>query len=97
MFREGLATEQQVSDYRTLRNNEKPNIPTLLFVSQDEATFNAMLGANGLEKWKKIHENYIDGLSNGKIVQLDCGHYVHVEAPDQISSELRKFIDDLDR
>ena len=68
MFREGLATEQQVSDYRTLRNNEKPNIPTLLFVSQDEATFNAMLGANGLEKWKKIHENYIDGLSNGKIV-----------------------------
>lgn len=96
MFREGLATEQQVSDYKALRNIEKPDIPTLLFVSQDEATFNAMLGENGSEKWKKIHENYIDGLSNGKIVQLDCGHYVHVEAPEQISSELRKFIDDLD-
>lgn len=96
MFREGLTTEQQVSDYKALRNTEKPNVPTLLFVSQDEATFNAMLGENGLEKWKKIHENYIDGLSNGKIVQLDCGHYVHVEAPEQICSELRKFIDDLD-
>ena len=97
MFREGLATRQQISDYKALRNTEKPNVPTLLFVSQDEATFNAMLGENGLEKWKKIHENYIDGLSNGKIVQLDCGHYVHVEAPEQISTELRKFIDDLDR
>lgn len=96
MFREGLTTEQQVSDYKALRNTEKPNVPTLLFVSQDESTFNAMLGENGLEKWKKIHENYIDGLSNGKIVQLDCGHYVHAEAPEQICSELRKFIDDLD-
>ncbi len=97
MFREGLATEQQVSDYRVLRNTEKPDVPTLLFVSQDEAAFNAMLGENGLEKWERIHENYIVGLSNGKIVHLDCGHYVHVEAPDQISPELREFIDNLDR
>lgn len=96
MFREGLATEQQVNDYKALRNTEKPNIPTLLFASQDEATFNAMLGENGLEIWKKIHENYIDGLSNGKIVQLDCGHYVHVEEPERISAELKSFIDGLD-
>lgn len=96
MFREGLATEQQVNDYKALRNAEKPDVPTLLFVSEDEATFNAMLGENGLEKWKKIHENYIDGLSNGKIIQLDCGHYVHVEVPEQISVELRSFIDGLD-
>lgn len=51
-----------------------------------------MLGENGSEKWKKIHENYIDGLSNGKMVQLDCGHYVHVEAPEQICSELKRFL-----
>ena len=96
MFREGLATEQQINDYKVLRNTEKPDTPTLLFVSSDEAMFGAMLGEHGLENWKKIHENYIDGLSNGKIVNLDCGHYVHVEAPEQISTEIKSFIDDLD-
>lgn len=78
-----------------LRNTEKPDTPTLLFVSDDEAMFGAMLGEHGLEKWKKIHENYIGGLSNGRIVNLDCGHYVHVEAPEQISTEIKRFLDDL--
>ncbi len=96
MFREGLATVQQIQDYKALRNAEIPDVPTLLFVSQDEATFNAMLGENGLEKWKKIHENYIEGLSNGRIINLACGHYVHVEAPEQISNELKEFINDPD-
>ncbi len=95
MFREGLATTQQISDYKMLRNTEKPDTPTLLFVSDDEAMFGAMLGEHGLENWKKIHENYIDGLSNGRIVNLDCGHYVHVEAPEQISTEIKRFLDDL--
>ncbi len=55
-----------------------------------------MLGEHGLENWKKIHENYADGLSNGRIVELDCGHYVHVEAPERISAEMKSFIDGLE-
>ena len=95
MFREGLPTKQLVNDYKALRNAEKPDIPTLLFVSNDEDTFGAMLGENGLTKWKKIHYNYIDGLTNGIIKELDCGHYVHVEKPKEISQEMKTFINGL--
>lgn len=95
MFREGLATAQQISDYKTLYDSEKPDVPTLLFVSDDDETFGMMLGENGLDKWKMIHENYAAGLSNGKVVQLECNHYVHVEAPDQISQEIKTYIETL--
>ena len=90
-----MPTEQQVSDYKALHSAEKPDIPTLMFVSNDEDTFGAMLGENGLAKWKEIHRNYISGLTNGKLTELDCGHYVHVEKPDEISREIKDFINGL--
>ena len=91
MYREGLMTQQQLADFQAVRSADKPDVPTLLFVSNDAATFGAMLGENGLQKWQDIHASYIEGLSDGKLVQLDCGHYVHVEKPDTVSREIRDF------
>ena len=95
IFRENVPTVQQISDFKALHAAEIPDVPTLLFVSEDEENFGAMLGENGLDKWKTIHQNYIAGLTDAKLVQLSCGHYVHVEAPEQISGEIRSFTERL--
>ena len=70
-------------------------MPTLLFISSDEATFSAMLGENGLQRWRTIHENYASRLTYSKQVQLDCGHFVHAEDPDTVSRETDTFLTEL--
>ena len=71
-----------------------PDVPTLQILSSDETTFSMMFGENGLQTWAQIHENYQAALSGGRLVQLDCGHYVHVEKPEAVSAEIRKFLND---
>ena len=95
MFREGLATARQLEALRALRAAEVPDVPTLQFLSNDAEMFAAMLGEDGLGNWVQIHERFIAGLTDARIVRLECGHYVHVEAPDQISAEIRRFLDGL--
>lgn len=95
MYREGILTQQQLRDFTALHDSPVPDIPTLLFVSSDEDMFRMMLGENGLHTWREIHEHYAAAVSNGQLVQLDCGHSVHAEAPDAVSAAVRTFINDL--
>ena len=44
------------------------------------------------EKWRSIPENYISGCDNARYIELDCPHYVHDYKYDEISNEIRKFI-----
>ena len=96
MFREGLATARQIEALSSLREAAVPDVPTLQILSDDAAMFAAMLGEDGLDQWVQIHERYIDGLTDARIVRLACGHYVHAEAPDEISTEIRDFLDSLE-
>ena len=94
MAREGILTDSQRSDFIALHDAPVPDVPTLFFVSDDSDMFAKMLGENGLEKWKTIHENYLAGLTNPRLVQLRCGHYVHVEEPDTVSAEIRRYLNE---
>ncbi len=94
MFREGIMTASQRSDCLALHDAPVPDVPTLQILSSDATTFTQMLGENGLQTWKQIHENYNAALSTGRLVQLDCKHYVHAEAPDAVSTEIRNFLND---
>ena len=63
-------------------NTPVPDIPTLFIVSDGSAMEQLMEP----ETWRKIHEDYIDEITNGVIINLECGHYVHVEKPDEVAS-----------
>lgn len=95
MAREGVLTDAQRSDMTALHDAPEPDVPTLLFVSDDAEMFSKMLGENGLQKWKTIHENYAAGLTNARLVQLQCGHYVHAEEPDAVSAEIRNYLNEV--
>ena len=64
-----------------------PQVPMLLFISDGS-------GGTGFtkEKWRSIPENYISGCDNARYIELDCPHYVHDYKYDEISNEIRKFI-----
>lgn len=42
------------------------------------------------EKWWDAHQEYADASTNGKLVQLNCGHYVHDFEYRQIAEEIRE-------
>ena len=66
----------------------KPDIPTLLFVSDGKET--------GIANWAGIQKDYISSLTNARTIEFDCGHYVHNFKQDEINRQMREFIEGLD-
>ncbi len=67
-----------------INSSPKPDVPMLMFVSDGKET--------GIEKWVEIQKDYAVNLSNAKVIELDCGHYVHNFEQEQIDKDLREFI-----
>lgn len=61
-----------------------PDIPTLLFVSDGKEVAD--------DNWAGIQRDYASKLSDCKVIELDCGHYVHNFEADRISAEIKDFI-----
>ena len=59
-------------------------IPTLLFVSDGKEVAD--------DNWAGIQRDYASKLSDSKVIELDCGHYVHNFEADRISAEIKDFI-----
>lgn len=71
---------------KLVQNNEVPQVPMLLFVSNGIGT-----GWNENE-WREYQKSYLENVENGKIINLDCPHYVHDYEYDKISEEIRAFL-----
>lgn len=71
----------------TVRKNGVPKVPMLLFVSNGSGT-----GWNE-EEWCVYQENYIENVVNGKLIKLDCPHYVHDYEYERISDEIGRFLE----
>ena len=71
-----------------INSADKPDVPTLLFLSDGKET-------NG-QVWIDAMHDYADGLTDAKIIELDCGHMVTTEKPDEIAAAMREFIAVLD-
>ena len=67
----------------------KPDVPALLFCSNGSGT--------GLEKesWLESQKDYASGLTNARLIELDCPHYVHNFETDRIYSEIKSFLSQL--
>ena len=63
-----------------------PDTPTLQFIS----TYNS-----NYEYWKSTHQELVDAATFGRLVELDCGHYLHQFESERIAAETKKFIEEL--
>ena len=95
MLREMICDEHALDVLLKIYHGPIPNVPTLFFVSYDEAMLSRAYGS--IENWRLIHDNYISDVTDGAIVYLDCGHYVHAENPDEVSRAMKAFIESPDR
>ena len=73
----------------TVRKNGVPQVPMLLFVSTGSGT-----GWNA-EEWRTYQEHFIENVENGKLIYLDCPHYVHDYGYEAISEEMGMFLAEL--
>lgn len=87
---ETLENAQTVS--RKILENPKPECPVLIFTSLGEGDPN---DKEAVEKWRGYARDYTSDMPNAKLVELDCGHYVHCLETDTIESEMRSLISGL--
>ena len=63
-----------------------PKTPTLQFLAMQRHS------AEEAEAWKASHQKIVDASSNGKLIELDCEHYVYLFEKDRIVQEIREFL-----
>ncbi len=72
-----------------VKKNEVSNVPILMFSSNGQGT------GWDEEVWKNFQKNYIENIEDGKIINLDCSHYVHDIEYEKIADETKKVIKSL--
>lgn len=94
LFYQRTATVTMINEAKVVKDNANavkkngiPQVPILLFISDGS-------GGTGFtkEKWRSIPEEYISGSDNADYIELDCLHYVHDYEFEEISKEIRNFI-----
>ncbi len=86
-------TMQNEGDVEIALNDERnsaplPTVPVLLYVSNETSNDEYRIG--GMQAM-------VDASSDGTLIQLDCGHYVHYYAYERISQDMKAFIEKPDR
>ncbi|MBO4456892.1 MAG: alpha/beta hydrolase, partial [Butyrivibrio sp.] len=61
-----------------------PTVPTVQYVAKQNCDLSA--------EWEPGHQVLVDASENGKLIKLDCGHYVYKEEPDTIINGIREFL-----
>ena len=96
IFYEKTATTTMVNEVKWIKenaeivqNNGVPQVPMLLFVSNGSGT-----GWNE-DAWREYQNSYVEIVENGRLVSLDCPHYVHDYEYELISEEIKYFLTDL--
>ena len=85
--------ERMIREMKALYDGPIPDVPTLMFVTNDKI-LEPMV--KDMDNWLLIHQNYIDNISNGKLVELDASHYFYTEIPDEVATEIKGFIQTLE-
>ena len=96
IFYRRTATTSMINEAKTIKANAKKleqidetNAPMLFFISNGDGT------GYSKEEWRSFGVGYLANKQNGKYQFLDCSHYVHNIAYQQIYEESIKFINQL--
>ena len=93
VFYNRTATITMLNEVKSIKENASkvesdniPQIPMLLFVSNGDGT--------GWDKeiWRSYQREYIANIANGKMIELDCPHYVHDYEYKAISESINAFL-----
>lgn len=58
-------------------------MPVLLFVAKNESN---------MDHWLEYHENQVDGLDKGEVIELDGKHYLHHTQTPEIAKQIKLFL-----
>ncbi|WP_282920176.1 alpha/beta fold hydrolase [Ignavigranum ruoffiae] len=92
IFYEKTATTTMLNEVSAIKENAKivqnngvPQVPMLMFVSNGSGT--------GWKKdiWRDYQNSYMKDVENGKLINLDCPHYIHDHEYEKISEEIKAF------
>lgn len=93
IFYEKTATTTMLNEVKWIKenaeivqNNGVPQVPMLLLVSNGSGT-----GWNE-DEWRGYQNSYLENVENGKLINLDCPHYIHDYEYDRISEEIRVYL-----
>ena len=78
-----------IDDLALVNSSPRPDVPTLLFISDGSQTTGP--------SWIDYEMNYASRLSDVRTVCLDCQHAVYRHAPVKVESDMRAFIDELNK
>ena len=81
VINEGLSITEAV---REIDSKPKPDVPMIMFLSDGKE----VKGTN----WIENHYDYVSDLTDAKVIELDCGHYVHNFMQDRIAEDIKEFI-----
>ena len=59
-----------------------PTVPTIQYIAMHDSD----------PIWESGHQDLVDASENGKLIKLDCGHYVYWYEPDRIVKDIKEFI-----
>ena len=82
-------TDRMIREMKALYDGPIPDVPTLMFVTNDK-TLEPMV--KDMDNWLLIHRNYMDNISDGKLVELNASHYFYTQIPEEVSTEIKEFI-----
>lgn len=68
----------------TVRSGALPTQPCIHFIAQRDPSI------TWTEQWRECHQEYADASADGKLIQLNCGHYVHNFEHRKIAEEIRE-------
>lgn len=94
IFYNRTATVTMINEAKSIKTNAEivapngvPQVDMLLFISDGT-------GGTGFDKetWRRIPEEYISEVEDGKYIELDCPHYVHDYEYERIGEEIKSFL-----
>lgn len=93
VFFSRTATTTMMNEVSSIKESAKvvddagvPQVPMLLFVSNGSGTGWAE------ESWRNYQKDYIQEVSDGRLVELNCSHYVHDHEYVLIAEEMAEYI-----
>ena len=93
IFYNRTATITMLNEVKCIKENASkvdldhiPQVPMLMFVSNGEGT------GWDKEAWRNYQKDYIANVPHGKIIELDCPHYIHDFEYQVISEKIVEFL-----
>ena len=96
VFYRRTATKTMINEAKEIKNNAikikegiNIDIPILMFCSNGKGT------GWSEEEWRKLQKDFIAHKKEGKLINLDCSHYVHNHEYKKIAEDIKVFIDNI--